>query len=118
MKYRLKMNDFENVIGELMSETGLNREVSEEILNEGIDSIFQNLEKIEAHVRGGNIKEAAKVLHQLKGSSGNLRIKDVAEKAIKAEQAAGEGDVKRLSDLVAEMRIINSRLLMWSKGTG
>ncbi len=99
--HKEKENDyFDQTIMLLMKESGFDRQISEEIVDAFCKQTETSLNKIKDHIFEDNIKEAKILLHQLKGSAGNVRAKEIAECAIKAEEAIEECNNKLLFSLV------------------
>jgi HPt (histidine-containing phosphotransfer) domain-containing protein len=58
------------------------------------------MEQINKHIIDNNFKEAGILLHQLKGSAGNVRAKEVKNYTIKAEEALASGNNETLLNLI------------------
>jgi|GEM_PF-2273309 len=91
---------FTEIVIALMEDSGLNKVTSEAILADFCGQGVDLISGIKKYISEQNLKEAGILLHQLKGSAGNVRAKEIAKQAIKAEEAMRMMDVERLSSLL------------------
>jgi HPt (histidine-containing phosphotransfer) domain-containing protein len=103
---RKDVENYEEVIHSFMTETGFDREDAEEILKEGIEMFSEMILEIEQDIKSENQSEALKKLHRLKGAAGNLRIKDVAHRAVLLEDLQKNGDSTDTWDVLDEIKEI------------
>ncbi|AOR24459.1 response regulator [Clostridium taeniosporum] len=80
-------NIIENNINYFVENTGLKKEDAKEILEEYIKYLPDLLEDINNAIDNSNFHKLEELVHELKGSSGNLRIISIYELAIKLEEA-------------------------------
>ncbi|MBH1939587.1 response regulator [Mobilitalea sibirica] len=69
---------FEKVIKQLREDTDFSHEDAEEIIIEFRDHALKTVETIKQLFEDGKIEEVQLYLHQLKGSAGNVRAKEIA----------------------------------------
>ena len=58
------------------------------------------LNNIKKDITENNFKEVGLILHQLKGTAGNVRAKEIAKQALEAEEALKMMNKERLSSLL------------------
>ncbi|GAA0076771.1 hypothetical protein UT300005_11490 [Clostridium sp. CTA-5] len=80
-------NIIENNINYFVQNTGLKKEDAKEILEEYIKYLPDLFENINKAIDNSDFHKLAGLVHELKGSSGNLRIISIYELAIKLEEA-------------------------------
>lgn len=73
--------------------TGLDKEDAKEIFEDYIKCLPEILLGIKEAVKSSNFNKLAKLTHELKGSSGTLRITSIHELAIKLEERAMNQDI-------------------------
>lgn len=103
------LNDIEflsynQVVGLIQEEIGFSREDAEEILQDFIKSLPNYIDSMEKAIDEEDFKKLNCIAHSLKGSSGNLRVKNISKKAVELEAEAKEGNIEgcreKLRDLV------------------
>jgi PAS domain S-box-containing protein len=97
---------FEETVLELMEASGFDKEISEEILNEFCSHALGLITDIKKNISENNFKSASLLLHQLKGSSGNVRAKQISKKAMEAEEAIKSLDNERLYKLIENIDVL------------
>jgi two-component system, sensor histidine kinase and response regulator len=100
------VENYEEVVHAFITETGFDREDAEEILKEGLEMFSEMILEIERDIKNANQSEALKKIHKLKGSAGNLRIKDVAHRAVLLENLQKNGDSTDTWDVLYEIKEI------------
>jgi two-component system, sensor histidine kinase and response regulator len=98
---------FEQTVQALMKESGFNRSVSEEFIQEFQLDALELLEKVKQLINSEQLREAEIYIHRLKGGAGNLRMKKIAEYA-----AAMEKEIKNKADKEYIRIQINQILLL------
>ena len=107
----LPMDYYEKIIHALMKESGFDREISVELLKELQLLVYDLLKKIGQFIEEGNLQEASIYIHQLKGSAGNLRARDIAEYALALEnELAGNKDLSYIRELLTKMQLLADKL--------
>ena len=84
----------------LMEESGLDKETCEELLGEFYIHAENLIKKIRVQIVYNNFQEVGILLHQLKGTAGNVRVKKIAEYAKEAEEAMRTADSEMLGSLL------------------
>lgn len=102
---------FDAVIFDLMEASGFDKKISEEILKDFCKHAVRLIEDIKKSISGNNFKEASLLLHQLKGSSGNVRAKEISKKSMEAEEAIKIFDYERLYSLIKIMEDLLESLM-------
>jgi len=102
-------NAFDNTVAVLMEASGLDKEISEELVEDFCGQAIKLSCTIKKHIMGNNLMDAGLLLHQLKGSAGNVRAQKIAQYALEAELAIGildhercSGILKKIDELLAE----------------
>jgi len=87
------MTPFQKSTKDLMKETGLGIDFCTNLLNIFIKNADSLIKSIKINIAEKEIKKAEFSLHQLKGSSGNVRAADIFNIVIIAEAALKNGDL-------------------------
>lgn len=106
VKKRKKISEtdaFFDAAGKLMKESGFDRQTCEELLNAFCEQAAILVKKIKTQIYEGNYIGTGETLHQLKGSAGTVRVKNIAEKAQEAEKAAHTANLKQLAEYTDEI---------------
>lgn len=90
----------ENHVFALMEALDLDRETSETILNDFCEQSVGLIMGIKKHIEENNLEETRIILHRLKGSAGNVRAKEIAKQAAKAEEAMRMMNMEQLGILL------------------
>ena len=91
---------FDDNVTRLMVATGFDQETSESLLVDFCENSIKLISGINKHLAENNPKMAALLLHQLKGSSGNVRAEEISKQVLKAEEALRLMDIKVLNSLL------------------
>ena len=91
-----KKSFFSQTVSVLMKESGFEREICEEILTVFCNQADKHLADIKDFMMVNNFQQIAKTLHTFKGGAGTARVKEMAEYAIEAEEAAINNDMVSL----------------------
>jgi len=90
-------NAFASIVAALMGVSGLDKAISEELVEDFCGQAIKLSCNIKKHIMVNNLTEAGLLLHQLKGSAGNVRAQGIAQYALEAELAMGILDHERCS---------------------
>lgn len=102
---------FQETVLELMEASGFDKEISEEILRDFCNHALGLIVDIKKSISQENFKVTNLLLHQLKGSSGNIRAKEISQKAMEAEEAIKILDKERLYDLIESIDTLLDALI-------
>lgn len=103
-KQQFKNKDiFNETVIALMAAADFDKETSELILYEFCGQATKLMNGIKKHVAQQNFLEAGILLHQLKGSAGNVRAKEIAKYAFEAEEVLKLKDVQILTTLLEKI---------------
>lgn len=94
----------DNNIDNLVRETGLDKEDAREILEDYIKAMPDLFSGISEAIDNRDFNKLAKVTHELKGSSGTLRIVSIYELAIKLEEAAKKQELDECISLFIQIK--------------
>ena len=75
--------------------TGLSKSIAKELYMDYMEYLNNALHNIKGYIDKKNFEEVDDLAHQLKGSSGNLRIQSIYELAIKLQNAAKEKNIEK-----------------------
>ena len=75
-------------VEDFLDQTGLEMEVTKELFEDYINSLPEMMKDMEATLKNNEFEKLSRFSHQMKGSSGNLRIKEIYELSMELEQAA------------------------------
>lgn len=90
-------NFFTETIFALMEATGFDKQTSETLLNDFYGQAVNLIIGINKHIAENNLEGAGMLLHQLKGSAGNVRVNEIYKQALVAEKAIRLMDKKMLN---------------------
>lgn len=96
-------NVFLKTVDELMEASGFDRETSMSILNDFCRQALRLLGNIKKNLGEKRVEEARVLVHQLKGSAGNIRAKEIAKHALGMEEAIKMLDYKLIASLLEEI---------------
>ena len=94
---------FAETVSLLMEATGFDKQLCEELVNEVYEQAINWLVSIKKACAENNFKEAGGLLHQLKGSSGNVRMNELSKLALESEAAIKLMDYEMLGSLLGRM---------------
>lgn len=94
---------FTATVNKLMEESGFDKDFCEELIRDFCQQTRELVANIRKSIADGNWEECSRLLHQIKGSAGNLRANDIAQCALKGEEAAKNSKTGILSDLLDAM---------------
>ncbi|OPJ63347.1 response regulator [Clostridium chromiireducens] len=97
-------NFIESNIDNFVDTTGLEREDAREIFEDYIRCLPDLFGGIEDAIECKNFEKLAKVIHELKGSSGTLRITSIHELSIKLEEKAKEQKLDECIELFTQIK--------------
>jgi len=116
-KYVLSNNFFTETISALMDATGFDKQISEELLKDFYKQAVKLIIGIKKHISENNLEGAGILLHQLKGSAGNVRVNKLFKQAIKAEEAMRLMDNEMFTSSIEKIEEL-LEALMWNTGEG
>ncbi|TGE38567.1 hybrid sensor histidine kinase/response regulator [Desulfosporosinus fructosivorans] len=95
-----KNNIFADAMFALIEATGFDQDISEELLNGFYEQAVRLVIGIKKYISESNLEGAGLLLHQLKGSAGNVRVNEIAKEALMAEEALQVMDYELLDSLL------------------
>jgi PAS domain S-box-containing protein len=98
-----KTDYFNDVVRELMKETGINNITSIDIMIKFYDQADRLVKKMRRDIAAGSMEETAGLFHQLKGLAGNVRVPKIALLAEEAEEAVRRKDAGSLDKILSDI---------------
>jgi len=86
-----------------ITETGFSKEDAKELFTDFINELPEMLNGIDDSLKEGNYGSVGKIVHQLKGTSGNLRIKELFELSKTMEQYAVNMEKDKCFQVIKEI---------------
>jgi len=77
---------FAQIVRTLMDESGFDQETCEDILLSFCRQTGKLIADIKSYLKQDNLKETVILIHQLKGSAGNVRAREIAQLAVRMEE--------------------------------
>ncbi|WHH60092.1 response regulator [Petroclostridium sp. X23] len=111
-----EVGNFFKTVDVLMEESGLDKEACVELLEMFLGHAEKLIQDIKTYTAQNDFEKAGMLLHQLKGSAGNVRVKDAAKCALEAEEAAKTGNAEELSNLTDYLKELISSLNHQNRG--
>lgn len=93
-------------IGEFMKATGVGEKDAREIYEEFINMLPELFKKLDQALMVIDFNKIRLLGHQIKGASGNLRIKAIYDLAIQLEASAIKGDLDNCNTLITQIKNI------------
>jgi two-component system sensor histidine kinase/response regulator len=110
IKERADVDDYsgiiDNNIDNLVKATGLNKDDAKEILEDYIKCLPDLFSGIKDAIDNKNFNKLEGLAHELKGSSGTLRVISIYEVAIKLEEAAKKEEIDECGKLFMQIRAL------------
>lgn len=100
----------EKYINHLIGVLGFDAQDSEELLDVYLGQLRKALLEIDQYLSIGAYDSLAAKFHQLKGTSGNLRLTEIADWMLAAENAAKAHDGNQIRDLM--MKVSSHEILL------
>lgn len=97
---------FSKSVTALMEESGFDKETCVELLQSFCEHAQRLVYKIEENINSNNSENTRALIHQLKGSSGNVRAKEISRLASEAEEAVRASDNNKLRSILDMMKKI------------
>lgn len=97
---------FSDAVTAFMEESGFDKETCVELLHGFCEHAQGLIYEIEESINNNNSENICILLHKLKGSSGNMRVKEIYKLAFEAEQAVGASDNNKLKHILDGMKKI------------
>jgi HPt (histidine-containing phosphotransfer) domain-containing protein len=88
---------------ELGENLGLEEEEYLELLELFVDHSASDLERLRTAITQGDLDQATKAAHSLKGAAGNLGLTELFETAKKVEMDARDNRLERITESVSEL---------------
>lgn len=95
---------FSETVTIFMEESGFDEETCVELLLSFCEHARSLIYEIEENINSNRFENARVLLYQLKGSSGSMRVKEMFELALEAEEVLGAADNERLKSIVEGMK--------------
>jgi signal transduction histidine kinase/DNA-binding NarL/FixJ family response regulator len=108
-------NYFEKVVRTLMEEIDFSREDSEEIVEDFGRHALSILNKIHQLLKAGMLEETKVYLHQLKGSAGNIRAKEIVVLIMEAGQELKNDKMDQLYKSLEDISKLAKKLVVSRK---
>jgi signal transduction histidine kinase/CheY-like chemotaxis protein/HPt (histidine-containing phosphotransfer) domain-containing protein len=93
-------NCFSEIVTILMMESGFDKEICEELVGDFCEQAQKLIGEIEENIDNNNFTEVSILLHQLKGSAGNIRAKEIEKYAQEAEEAMRVSNNEKIGNLI------------------
>ncbi|NTV90871.1 MAG: response regulator [Clostridiales bacterium] len=90
---------------------GGNKELYLKILDEYYNENRDVAKQLDTSIAGGDLREAAQIVHKIKSSSGSIGAKGLYEVCISLQKALGDGDTQEIGKLQAEFDNLLSEVL-------
>ncbi len=97
---------FSKAVTVFMEESGFDKETCVEILHGFCEHAQSLINEIEDNINNNNFENASVILHKLKGSSGNVRVKEIFRLVVEAEEAIRASDNNRLRGILEGVKKI------------
>jgi two-component system, sensor histidine kinase and response regulator len=101
---RVGTDYFSEVVAALMKESGLDKETCIELMDSFCEQAQKLIYRIKEDVNENNLEEARTLLHQLKGSAGSMRAKQIAKLALDAEGELKASNIEKLISILEEIK--------------
>ena len=98
------MDFMEEGIKEFKEKNGFDDEIAGKLYNDYVNQIPKMVSLMEAALAESNLAELARIAHQLKGSSGMLRIKKMADICLALEMAGKKEDKVESSEIIEKIK--------------
>lgn len=105
---KIQLDFLEKSIALFMKETGIDQSDATELFEQYTQTIPSILDQIDQAYFNGELEEIRRLSHQLKGSSGNLRVHEIYELSAALEVAAGEKKMVKCKELIQDIRKMNA----------
>ena len=102
-------------VRELMDDSGLDRTTCEELVHGFVAQAQRLIIDIKDSIIKNDLKRTDLFLHQLKGSAGNIRAREISRLALEAEGARKAIDVNKVGGLLQEIEEILKTSLLTGK---
>lgn len=102
----------------LMEESGFNKEDCEELLTDFCNQAKKLIMEIKENISNNKLIDAGVLLHQLKGSAGNVRAKKIAKNALIAEETLRDGNIETLVSMLYKIEKLVDSLCEGNRGGG
>lgn len=97
---------FSKTVELLMEESGFDKETCVELLHSFCENAKSLIYEIEENINNNKFENVRNLIHQLKGSSGSIRAKDISKLAFEAEEAIRASDNNKLKIILEGIKKI------------
>ncbi len=94
---------FYETLKTLIKESGFDEEFCRELLEDFYEQSEKILSQVKEDIRRNNLNDVSILLHKLKGSAGTVRVTEIAEYSLEAEEAVKNNDDDLLIELVEKI---------------
>lgn len=105
-------NYYLEALHSLTQESGLDEESCKEIIIEFSDHANKLLLEIKEQISKSELEQANALLHQLKGSAGNVRTRELAECALETESEIKNGNFEKVAVDLEKLEFLVNALIM------
>lgn len=100
---------FSETVSLLKEESGFDNEICEEIIGDFCVQARSLIQDIRKKLETKEFTEVRYLMHQLKGSAGNARVKDIAQYTLRAEEIINSDNISLLAEILEIMeRTLNT----------
>ncbi len=107
---------YEKVVRTLMEEIEFSQEDSREIVSDFGGQALKLINQIHQLLKDGKLEETKIYLHQLKGSAGNIRAKEIVALVTEAGEELKEERIDQLYITIEKIRVFAKKLADYRKG--
>lgn len=90
----------EEYVNNLAKDTGFSKTDARELIHEFIGCLPKMLKEINEALKNYNYQEVKRIAHQMKGTSANLRIKELPDLAMKLQEFSEEKDQENCKQII------------------
>jgi len=94
---------FKDILGNFADDSGLDYGMCEMLIKMYITEAEVLIYKIDSALNIGSYKDAIRLIHNLKGTSANIRATEIASIALLAEQALRQNKIEEVRKLIVEL---------------
>ncbi|MDD3436207.1 MAG: response regulator [Candidatus Gastranaerophilales bacterium] len=96
--------NIENIINEMMEELNFNKTEAIELFSDFLNVLPENFLKVEKNIEENNFEDLRKVAHKLKGSSANMRARNLSKLCAKLEKEAAKINKDECINLINKIK--------------
>lgn len=94
---------FKDVLRSFSKDSGLDSQMCEMLIKIYLTEAEDLIVKIDSALNINKYKDAARLIHTLKGTSANIRATEIASAALEAEQALKENKIEEVRRLIDKL---------------